>query len=74
MLTATTSKNSLTLYLTDVDRKMFEQALSKWKFKDEQRMMRFVMGMLLLNEDKNFSFSVDGVTCDVDPSDEILND
>ena len=73
MLTAATSENILILALTGGDRQKFKEALSKWKFKDEQSMMRFVVSVLLLNEDEYFRLKMHGKIFFIEPSDGMSN-
>jgi hypothetical protein len=66
--------NKLILELDNGDLSKFDEALKKWSFKDEQSMLRFLVSLLLLNENKFFSIKKYGTQTDVVPIPDLLKD
>jgi hypothetical protein len=62
----------LTLELDNGDYKKFKQAMEKWNFKDEQSLMRFVVSILVLSEDKIINVKIDNDQKNIVPADDFL--
>ncbi len=70
----TYSNNALSLELDNGDLKKFQEAMSKWHFKDSQSMLRFAITLLNINEKKSFGILEDGQLQEVGPVDALLKE
>jgi len=64
--------NNITLMLDNGDLHYLEEAMKKWSFKSHKCLIRFAMGLLLLNENKYFTIKVEGTNHDIVPADNYL--
>jgi hypothetical protein len=58
----------LVLKLNNGDYARFKEAVDKWNFKDNQSLIRFILAILVLSEDKIISTRMDGLQKEVIPS------
>ena len=58
-ITAKDEKNIMSLNLDNGDRKTFLELKDKWKFKDEQSAMRFMMSIMVLSQDRIITINTD---------------
>ena len=56
-----------------MDYKKFKEAMTSWKFKDDQSLLRFAVSILVLSEDKIISTKMEGKQTEVKPAAELLN-
>ena len=69
---STKNGEKLILELDNGDVVKLEEVMNKWGFKDHQSLIRFVVSMLILNEDNSFSLRIDGRQQNVIPSADFL--
>jgi hypothetical protein len=68
------SGDKLILELDNGDVIKLEDVMKKWAFKDHQSLIRFVVSMLILNENNSFSLRIDGRQQEIVPSADFLKD
>jgi len=61
-------KEKLILEIDNGDLTKLEEVIKKWNFKDYQSFMRFVVSVMLLNEDEFLSIKIDGIRQDIKPA------
>lgn len=64
--------NKLILEIDNGDLSKLDEVMEKWSFKDYQSFMRFVVSILLLNEEKSVGIKLDGLKQDITPSSDLL--
>lgn len=68
---AVISKNKNDKLIFEIDNgdlTKLNEVMKKWNFKDYQSFMRFVVSIMLLNEDNFLSIKVDGVRQNIAPA------
>ena len=70
---ATYAETELTLVLDNGDKGRFQEQMLRWRFADEQSMMRFMVSILMASDDaKTAGYISNGQLISVEPLDEHL--
>lgn len=70
---STKEKNKLILEIDNGDLLKMEEAILRWKFKNEQAFLRFVVSALLESEDTKIGIIDKGALVPIVPADHSLN-
>lgn len=72
-LKASDDNGELTLTLDKGDREKLNQSLHEWGFKDYQSLIRFVVSVLLVSEDKTLWITKNSLPSHIRPASHLVN-